>query len=672
VQTAATDTLVGRSLEGRYRILERIARGGMSTVYAAVDERLDRLVAVKVMSSALSADPAFSDRFAREARAAARLTHLNAVSVYDQGSEVAPDGHHVFLVMELVEGRTLRELLRERGRLTPPEAVSIMEPVLSALSAAHRAGLVHRDVKPENILLSDDGIVKVADFGLARAVESDPTATRTGLMMGTVAYCAPEQISRGSADPRSDVYSAGIVFFELLTGTPPYKGDSAMNVAWQHVHSRVPAPSSRVRGIPSEIDELVINATDSDQESRPADAGAFLAEIADVRAELGLPVMPVPPRARPRGRSMRSETRHRTPDTETTATIRGGLVTHDTTVVPGRDNGGRTSLVPPRRDDNALPPPVVIPPGKQPRTSRRRRRALIALLLVLLLGAAAAWGGKMLADHYLKYVPKVVGQTQTSAVQRLEQAGYHVPPAKIYSAYSASVGKGRVISTDPSPGARLAAGQDVSITISSGPKLYAVPGVRNDSFEDALSTLRGQGLTVADTPRQRPDDRVAENLVIGTSPAAGTKVSAAQTITIIVSQGPPIVDVPSIGQGTSYDDAKRKLRNSAGKFQVDRVDEYSDSVGKGDVISVSPADRARKFSTISVTVSKGPEIVHVPDIKMGTAVADAENAIRSAGLVPDIQPFAGTGTPTTVLAISPSAGSAVHAGSKVVVYALSV
>ena len=250
MQTAATDSLVGRKLEGRYRIVDRIARGGMSTVYSAVDERLDRLVAVKVMSAALSADPAFTDRFAREARAAARLTHLNAVSVYDQGQEYAPDGHHVFLVMELVEGRTLRDLIRERGRLTTAEAVSIMEPVLSALAAAHRAGLVHHDVKPENILLSDDGVVKVADFGLARAVETDAAATRTGLIMGTVAYCSPEQISRGRADPRSDVYSAGVMLFELLTGKPPYEGDSAMNVAYQHVHNRVPAPSSKVRAVP--------------------------------------------------------------------------------------------------------------------------------------------------------------------------------------------------------------------------------------------------------------------------------------------------------------------------------------------------------------------------------------------------------------------------------------
>ncbi len=682
MQTAAPDTLVGRSLEGRYRILERIARGGMSTVYAAVDERLDRLVAVKVMSSALSADPAFSDRFAREARAAARLTHLNAVSVYDQGSELAPDGHHVFLVMELVEGRTLRELLRERGRLSPAEAVSIMEPVLSALSAAHRAGLVHRDVKPENILLSDDGIVKVADFGLARAVETDPTATRTGLMMGTVAYCAPEQISRGSADPRSDVYSAGIVLFELLTGAPPYKGDSAMNVAWQHVHSRVPAPSSRVRpssSIPDQIDELVIAATDSDPDGRPADAGAFLAEIADVRASLSLPVMPVPARARPRGRSTRPDARQRggapsTPDSETTATIRRGGGAHDTTVVPGQGGGGRTTPVPPRRDENLLPPPIVIPPPKQvqaARRSRRRRRALIVLLIVLLLGGAAAWGGKLLADHYLKYVPKVVGQTREVAVRHLERAGYHVPANKIYSQFDERVAKGRVISTDPPAGKRLAAGADVSITVSSGPKLYVLPSVRNQGFTDAVGQLKGQGLTVADTPKQQPNDTVAEGQVIGTSPAAGTKVTAEQVITIIVSTGPPIVSVPSIPQGTPYDDARKTLKNSKGKFKVDRIDEYSDAVGKGEVISISPSDQARKFSTITVTVSKGPEIVKVPDIKAGTPVADAVAAIKAVGLVPDVRPFGGAGTPTTVLAITPDSGTSVHAGSTVTVYALS-
>jgi serine/threonine-protein kinase len=660
VQTA-TDSLVGRSLEGRYRIVERIARGGMSTVYAAVDERLDRMVAVKVMSSDLSADPAFTDRFAREARAAARLTHLNAVSVYDQGSELAPDGHHVFLVMELVEGRTLRELLRERGRLAPAQAVSIMEPVLSALSAAHRAGLVHRDVKPENILLSDDGIVKVADFGLARAVESDPSATRTGLMMGTVAYCAPEQISRGHADPRSDVYSAGIVLFELLTGTPPYKGDSAMNVAWQHVHSRVPAPSSRVKGIPEEIDELVIDATDSDPDARPSDAGAFLAAIADVRTELALPVTPVPPRTRPR--SLRSDPRYRSPepgrgvDAALTEQLRGEAP-HDTTVVPGTR---------PARDE-APPPPVVIPPPGSARRPHRRRRALIVALIVLLLAGAAAWGGTLVARHYLKYVPKVVGLTQVAAVQRLEGAGYHVPSSKIYSAYSETVDKGRVISTSPGPGQRLADGSDVAITVSSGPKLFAIPKVRGKDYDEALDILRAQGLTVADTPKQQPDDTVDRGLVIGTTPAAGQKVPASQELTVVVSTGPPVVEVPHISQGTPYDDARRTLRTSSGKFRVQRIDEFSDAVGAGQVITLSPNDRAEKFSTITVTVSKGPEFVTVPAITRGMPVADAEKALRDVGLVPRVQPLPGLGAPDKVFGIQPDSGAQVRTGSTVVIY----
>ena len=666
MQTAAPDTLVGRSLEGRYRILERIARGGMSTVYAAVDERLDRLVAVKVMSAALSADPAFSDRFAREARAAARLTHLNVVSVYDQGAELAPDGNHVFLVMELVEGRTLRELLRERGRLTPAEAISIMEPVLSALSAAHRAGLAHRDVKPENILLSDDGIVKVADFGLARAVESDPTATRTGLMMGTVAYCAPEQISKGSTDPRSDVYSAGIVLFELLTGAPPYKGDSAMNVAWQHVHSRVPAPSSRVKGIPSEIDELVINATDSDPDSRPVDAGAFLAEVADVRAELGLPVVPVPARDRSRARSRRADARNRTPDAETTDLLRGGAQTHDTTVVPRRGAAPPGPAGPPvqRRVDTAPPPPVVIPPPKASPRSRRRRRALIVLLILLLLGGAAAWGGKLLADHYLKYVPNVVKKTQADAVRRLKHAGYHVA---IYSTYNDQIAKGLVISTDPGAGERLADGGNVTITVSTGPQMFTVPSVRGDGYDTAVSALRQAGAkNVVATPRQRYDDTVPKGDVVGTLPASGRSIPRTSPVTLLVSQGPRSYPVPTIAPGTPYDQAKRTLKTSAGQFKPTRVYEYSDTVGKDEVISIDPTGQAVKGSTITVTVSKGPEFVTVPDIPLGTSKADAQRQLTALGLVPDFKPQFGNGADPVVYSV-PQAGEKVHVGDQVTV-----
>lgn len=683
VQTAATDSLVGRRLEGRYRILDRIARGGMSTVYAAVDERLDRLVAVKVMSSALSADPAFSDRFAREARAAARLTHLNTVSVYDQGHEIGPDGHHVFLVMELVEGRTLRELMRERGKLNPAEAVSIMEPVLSALAAAHRAGLVHRDVKPENILLSDEGVVKVADFGLARAVESDAAATRTGLMMGTIAYCAPEQISRGTADPRSDVYSAGVVLFELLTGQPPYRGDSAMNIAYQHVHSRVPAPSSRIRGIPSEIDEIVVAATDSDPSGRPTDAAAFLAELADVRTELGLPVVPVPPRNRPR-RPQRSETPRgdtarttaigSTGEHATTDLLRGRSGNHDTTVVPRRAGGAngatRTGRIPPR-DDNAPPPPVVIPPPKQRRQvsarTRGRRRALIATILVLLLGAGSFFGAKAVIEWRFAHVPNVDGTTPAVALAKLKAAGY---TARLQPGpqFDDTVPKGHVIRTDPHGGTRLATGKTVTITVSAGPQLYQIPNERGQPEADARAALLGLGpITVVEQVQQEYSDTVAPNLVTRTVPAAGQKVSHGQSITIYVSKGPPVIAVPKIAQGTPVDDATKTLQ--AAKFKVTTTDQFSDTVQKGTVISVDPSDRATKFSTITLTVSKGPDIVNVPAIAAGTPADQAAQAVRAAGLEPKFSVFGGT-DPGTVIAILPGAGTPVHSGSTVTIYTI--
>ncbi|MCU1620252.1 MAG: spk, partial [Modestobacter sp.] len=286
-----TDPVVGLLLEGRYRLEERLARGGMSTVYAATDLRLHRTVAVKVMAEHLAHDPAFVDRFTREARATAMLSHVNVVSVSDQGS----DQGLVYLVMELVRGRTLRDLLQARGRLTVGEAFAVLEPVLAGLTAAHRAGIAHRDVKPENVLISVDGQVKVADFGLARAVAGTGQTSHTGgVLIGTVAYLSPEQLERGRSDARSDVYAAGVMFYELLTGHPPYAGDSALAVAYQHVHHDVPAPSAEAPGVPWQVDELVARATRRDPAARPLDAGAFLAELTDLRADLGLARVPVP------------------------------------------------------------------------------------------------------------------------------------------------------------------------------------------------------------------------------------------------------------------------------------------------------------------------------------------------------------------------------------------
>jgi serine/threonine-protein kinase len=669
--------LVGRRLEGRYRLLERIARGGMSTVYAAVDERLDRLVAVKVMAAALSADPAFSDRFAREARAAARLTHLNVVSVYDQGNEIAPDGHHVFLVMELVEGRTLRELLRERGRLSPAEAVSIMEPVLSALSAAHHAGLVHRDVKPENILLSDDGVVKVADFGLARAVESDASSTRTGLMMGTVAYCAPEQISRGESDPRSDVYSAGVVLFELLTGAPPYRGDSAISVAYQHVHSRVPAPSSRVKGTPTELDELVVAATDSDPTGRPADAGAFLAEIADVRQQLALPVVPVPPRERPRSRAELRDGRNRTPDRTTTDLIRGRAAGQDTTALPRRPAGagapgnGRA----PYRDEPA-PPPVVIPPPKPGRERsperRRRRRAIIVTVIILLLGVGAFFGARAFIEWRFAHVPNVIGATESDAVQKLHDAGYHVT---IGQAFDETVPKGHVINTDPDADARLTKGDTVSVVVSSGKRHYTIPNVKGEDPDTARQRLLDIGpdgdINVLQQLSHEYSDCtkascvVPENEVIRTSPPAGTAVTSGQPITIYVSQGAPYVDVPAVAN-TSLHDAKKALQHADLRFTTQ--EQYSDDVDPGKVIDASPNDRARKFSEVTLSVSKGPEFVTVPTFDRLEDISTVQSQLSALGLFIDVQrPFGGPGDH---LLNCPASGQQVRPGTTITVNAI--
>jgi eukaryotic-like serine/threonine-protein kinase len=284
VEGAVADPLVGRLLDGRYRLERTIARGGMATVYLGTDTRLDRVVAVKVLRAALAEDPEFVERFTREARAAARLSSADVVAVFDQGRDAATGV--AYLVMEHVRGRTLRDVLRERGALPAHQALALLEPVLRALAAAHAAGLVHRDVKPENVLVADDGRVKVADFGLARAFETTSLTSTTGVLLGTVAYLSPEQVEHGSADPRSDVYAAGIVLWELLTGAPPYQSDSPLSVAYRHVNEDVPAPGEVVDGVPASVDELVRRATRRDPAARPVDAGALLAEVRAVLADL--------------------------------------------------------------------------------------------------------------------------------------------------------------------------------------------------------------------------------------------------------------------------------------------------------------------------------------------------------------------------------------------------
>ncbi len=358
--TAVAGRPAGVLLDGRYRLGPALARGGMSTVYRATDTRLDRPVAVKVMDPRLAADPAFLARFEREARSAARIDHPAVVDVHDQGTGVLGDGEPVvFLVMELVEGGTLRDVLRARGALPVPTAVAVLGPVLDGLAQAHARGLVHRDVKPENVLISRTGEVKVADFGLVTAA-AQAGASHAGMILGTVAYLAPEQVATGAADARSDVYSAGVLAYELLTGAPPYTGDTAISVAYRHVHDDVPPPSSRAADVPPELDDLIVRATRRDPAVRPVDAGAFLAALCRVvdRARITPAPPPVPP-ARPEpddaGRATTTAAPQRLAGHPRAAAEPGRC--------PGRRPPGRRSARPRPRRHGPRPAPPAQPQG---------------------------------------------------------------------------------------------------------------------------------------------------------------------------------------------------------------------------------------------------------------------------------------------------------------------
>ncbi len=366
-------------LDGRYRVDHVLARGGMSTVYQGLDLRLDRPVAVKVMDQRLATDPAFRQRFEREARAAARLHHPGVVAVHDQGTDV--DGT-VFLVLELVRGGTLRDLLGQRGRLEAPVALAVLEPLLAALAAAHHAGLVHRDVKPENVLIGAGGVVKVADFGLVRAA-AEASTTVNGVILGTAAYLSPEQVATGAADARSDVYAVGVVLYEMLTGTAPYTGDSMLSVVFRHVNDDVPPPGDRLPGLPAPLDALVLRATRRDPAARPRDAAAFLQALRRVRSELRIPSAPVPvpePPAESPAWSVSGQGPRRVQDEAPHQARRGS----DTRVITG--------------DAPTLDPPPAASPVLAQRWAHARRRArrtvAVCTLVVLVLAALtgyAAW-----------------------------------------------------------------------------------------------------------------------------------------------------------------------------------------------------------------------------------------------------------------------------------------
>ncbi|WP_369137645.1 Stk1 family PASTA domain-containing Ser/Thr kinase [Modestobacter versicolor] len=668
MDTVVTDPVVGLVLEGRYRLEERLARGGMSTVYAATDLRLHRTVAVKVMAEHLAHDPAFVDRFTREARATAMLSHVNVVSVSDQGA----DQGLVYLVMELVRGRTLRDLLQARGRLTVGEAFAVLEPVLAGLTAAHRAGIAHRDVKPENVLISVEGQVKVADFGLARAVAGTGQTSHTGgVLIGTVAYLSPEQLERGRSDARSDVYAAGVMLYELLTGHPPYAGDSALAVAYQHVHHDVPAPSAEVPGVPWQVDELVARTTRRDPGARPLDAGAFLAELTDLRADLGLARVPVPTGRPPENptQTLRPTNRPTTPRPRHPSAP-GGASRHDprtevlggarvdrgrgTTVLPGMGSGPTTSVGSAR--PGIAPRPPAARPGVPPHI--RRRRARFALALVLLLAITIGAIGWWLGSGRWVDVPELVNQDQDTAIGMLQEAG--LDPVLSDEQFSETVAAGVVISADPAAGEAIR-GSDVELVVSKGPERFQVdPALTGKSLEEVQAALAA--LPVVPATREQFDDQQPQGVVLGFEPGAGTDLKRDETVTIVVSAGHSPVDVPNV-VGQSPEAAEDTLETLG--FAVQRDSGRSAEVATGQVMAVSPGpgDDAQPYgSTVTITVSEGLPKVAVPDVT-GKKRDDAVKALEAAGLKAQVQQFFGN----NVLRQTPSAGEQVDLGSTVTI-----
>jgi serine/threonine-protein kinase len=644
VSTAHADGLVGEVLDGRYRVIEWLADGGMATVYLALDTRLDREVALKVMRAHLARDETFRSRFHREARSAARLSHPGIVAVYDQGED---DGH-MFLAMEYVPGQTLREVIDAEGALTPRAALDIILPVLDALAVAHQAGIIHRDVKPENVILREDGAVKVADFGLARAVTSQTVTSSSGMLLGTVAYLSPEQVERGIADARSDVYAAGLVLFEMLTGSKAFEGDTAINVAYQHVYAGAPRLLSRAPGAPEVLDELVATATSRDPDGRPADAAAFASMVRTARRELT------------------PEELDDRPDAD--GAVAAASTATRTTALP-LDRAHRTQALPATslRDQVRGAPPAtagaVAARTSSPRTPRAPRRAIWPWVLVLVsaaIASATAWFF-LAGPGAPTVVPGVVG-TPVAAAEASLRAQYLDPTRR--DAFSETVAKGLVLSTTPRPNTEVRRGTTVTVVVSQGPERYAVPTLAGLSLAEATDQVTEANLTLGKVTEVF-DEKVPDDQVIASVPEAGTSLKPDAVVALTVSKGRQPIAVKDY-TGKTLESARTALGKAGLTVEV-TGEENDDTVPAGSIISQDPTDGSLfKGDKVSVVVSKGPVLVAVPGNLIGRQASQVEATLRAAGF--DVKIVQG-GIPGinfgTVGKVDPGQGKMVPKGSTI-------
>lgn len=648
---------VGDLLEDRYRIDHPIARGGMSMVWRCVDLRLGRAVAAKVLDEKYIADPVFRQRFRREARAMAQLTHPNLVNVYDFGS----DGDHLFLIMELITGGTLRELLAERGPMPPHAAAAVMRAVLTGLSIAHTAGLVHRDIKPDNILINGDHRVKLADFGLVRAAAAGATPSQ---IVGTAAYLSPEQVDGTDITPASDVYSAGIVLFELLTGSTPFSGDTPMEHAYRRLSEDVPAPSSLISGVPPLVDALVATATARDPRDRFADAAEFLAALDDVAGELALPAftVPIPENS--------AATRAAAVPTDITDLVGPPTMVTEIagTPTPAADvTETRVQEPVPALQPQPQPPvPATVPPPEPapaPVSNRSRTGLIVWLLVIALLTAAIAVGGWWFGSGRYGEIPSVLGMERVEAVSVIEEAGFTAVTEVVYHD---DVASGLSAGTEPADGEKVVRSGQVTVLVSQGrptvpePQGMDVLSYQAAAAERTLKVATGEPVWSAD---------VGEGLVAETDPAAGEAVKIGSTVTVHLSRGPEPVQVPTI-IGSDLATAEARLEE-LGLRVADVERRFDEDAPAGQVLDVSPAPGTTltRGSEVSLVVNSG---LTVPDVE-GMSEAEATATLQAAGFsVEDSRRdrSAVGATPDTVVRTSPAAGETVDPAHAEVVLTL--
>ncbi len=633
------DPLVGQVLDDRYEIVKRLAGGGMATVYVATDQRLSRTVAVKVMRESVSSDAEFVTRFDAEARAAAHLSHPNVVSVFDQGHDLG----RPYIVMEYIDGHTLRNLITREAPMDPLRALDIFEPVVAALAAAHNAGIIHRDVKPENVLISSRGQIKVADFGLARAVTAATHTGTAGVVIGTVSYIAPELVMHGKADTRSDVYSAGIMLYEMLTGVKPHRGESPIQVAYSHVHSDVGPPSAEVSsswrtssgGIPPYLDALVQTATAREREERPRDAGVLLEHLRMAREALRKGVSDDPSlteRMRQVDVADEAHVTHEVPVLGATTPSRPVWFTPSTPVSPSFDvhadgvpyysDGGPGPYSPHSPTTNVMPAMVEEEVAERPK--RRALPRITVALLGLLLLAGVAWGVWWLAEGRYMPTPPFANLNQAQASVVADEAGLEITFDR---EYSETVPEGLVTRTSPDEGERILRNGTVLAWLSRGPERYPVPKLEGQTAEKAEKLL-ADGYLKPGKITEDYHDKAKKGTVISQSVESGKQVKRDTPVDFVVSKGPAPVDLAD-WRGKSFAEAEAELKEAG--LKVSSTEEFNDDVAKGNVISQSPeAGQVFRGDKVSFVVSKGPELVKVPDVR-GVGVTKATEQLQNAG-----------------------------------------